>query len=231
MSRREALCTFIFSNFFISAGKNVRDELVQSGIGDISNYTVINPGVDSPVEFDSIIRNRFGISKDAIVVGWMGRFEKVKSPQRVLDLANQFPSIIFLMAGTGKLFSEIQSKAPANLLLPGWSDPNEIWSASDIALLTSENEALPIALIEAGLAGLPAVAENVGAVAEVISDKKTGFLCNSFQERARAITLLIEDSQLRDQMGSSARIHCLTHFSPEKFIDDHIGVYLSVMPK
>jgi glycosyltransferase involved in cell wall biosynthesis len=224
-------CMSYLTDQFISAGKTVRDELIQSGIGVISDYSIINPGVDSPVEFDPIIRNRFGISKDAIVVGWMGRFEKVKSPQRVLDLANQFPSIIFLMAGTGKLFSEIQSKAPANLLLPGWSDANEIWSASDIALLTSENEALPIVLIEAGLAGLPAVAENVGAVAEVISDKKTGFLCNSLEERVQAITLLIEDIQLRHQMGSNARIHCLTHFSPQKFIDDHIGVYLSVVRK
>lgn len=224
-------CMSSLTDRFISAGKTVRDELVQSGIGDVSDYSIINPGVDSPAKFDSIIRDRFGISKDSIVVGWMGRFEKVKSPQRVLDLANQFPSVIFLMAGTGKLFTEIQSKAPANLFLPGWSDANEIWSASDIALLTSENEALPIVLIEAGLAGLPAVAENVGAVAEVISDKITGFLCNSFEERVQAITLLIEDSKLRGQMGSNARIQCLTNFSPEKFIDDHIAAYLSVLPQ
>ena len=225
-------CMSALTNRFIVAGKTVRDELILSGVGSIDQYSVVKPGIDSRDKLDpEVARKQFGISKDSLVVGWMGRFENIKSPLRVVELAINFPCIIFLMAGDGSRFDEINSKAPANLLLPGWCDPNEIWSASDIALLTSENEALPIALIEAGLAGIPAVAENVGAVSEVVGHKKSGFLCNSFEERVKALALLIEDSQLRNQMGENARKFCLSEFSEQKFTQNHIQAYLGVLSK
>jgi glycosyltransferase involved in cell wall biosynthesis len=220
------------TNQFIVAGKTVRDELILSGVGSINKYSIIKPGVDSEPKLDpEVIRSQFGISKNVIVVGWMGRFEHIKSPNRVLELAINFPSIIFLMAGDGSLFDDLKSKAPTNLLLPGWCVANEIWSASDIALLTSENEALPIALIEAGLTGLPIVAENVGAVSEVITHESSGFLCSSFEERAQAITLLAKDKQLRNSMGENARKFCLSEFSPLKFTNHHIEVYLGELSK
>ena len=216
----------LFTSHFIVAGMTVRDDLIDSGIGFADKFSIIKPGVDSQPQLDSSeIRSKFGIPKGAIVVSWMGRFEPVKSPSRVLELAKTFPHILFLMAGNGSLYNEIKSNAPGNLLLPGWCDANEIWSGSDIALLTSENEALPIALIEAGLAGLPSVAENVGSVSEVIRDKKTGILCNSHEERTQALTLLIEDGALRSQMGQNARKHCLSEFSSQKFIQNHTDVY------
>lgn len=225
-------CMAALTNRFIVAGKTVRDELILSGVGSIDQYSIIKPGIDSRDKLDpEVARKQFGISKDSIVVGWMGRFENIKSPFRVVELAINFPSIVFLMAGNGSRFNEIKSQAPANLLLPGWCDPNEIWGACDIALLTSENEALPIALIEAGLAGIPAVAENVGAVSEVVGHKKSGFLCNSFEERVNALALLIEDSQLRDHMGGNARKFCLSEFSEQKFTQNHIHAYLSVLSK
>ena len=217
------------TNHFIVAGKSVRDELISSGIGSVEKFSIIKPGIEPTKKLDSaLIRNQFGISNNAIVVGWMGRFEHVKSPARVLKLAENFPLVIFLMAGTGSLYDEIRSKAPRNLLLPGWCAADEIWSASDIALLTSENEALPIALIEAGLAGVPAVAEDVGAVSEVINDKNSGFLCNSFEDRVQALTLLIGDNQMRAQMGENSRIYCLSEFSKQKFIQNHVETYLGV---
>ena len=225
-------CMATLTDQFIVAGKTVRDELILSNVGSVKKYSIIKPGVDSGHKFDSeVARNQFGISKNSFVVGWMGRFEHIKSPNRVLELAINFPSIIFLMAGDGSLFEEIKSKAPINLLMPGWCDANEIWSASDIALLTSENEALPIALIEAGLAGLPMVAESVGAVSEVITSESNGFLCSSFEERVQAITLLSRDKQLRNQMGEKARKFCLSEFNLLEFTKRHIDVYLSVLSK
>ena len=111
------------------------------------------------------------------------------------------------------------------------ANPCGVASASDIALLTSENEALPIALIEAGLAGLPMVAENVGAVSEVITSESNGFLCSSFEERVQAITLLSRDKQLRNQMGERARKFCLSEFNLLEFTKRHIDVYLGVLSK
>ena len=53
--------------------------------------------------------------------------------------------------------------------LLGWrADVEKVYAAADLVVLTSDNEGMPVSLIEAGLAGVPAVATNVGSVAEVV---------------------------------------------------------------
>jgi glycosyltransferase involved in cell wall biosynthesis len=211
---------------FIVSGKSVCEQLVDVGIGAEDKFSVINPGVKNPLRIEkTIARSRFGIPAESIVVGWMGRFEDVKAPNRVLELAGHFPGVIFLMAGTGKLFEEIKSLAPSNLILPGWSDANQIWSATDIALLTSLNEAQPIALIEAGLLGIPSVADDIGSVSEVVIDGQSGFLCKTFDDRSEALKLLIGDIDLREKMGRYASSYCAAQFSTQNFAEAHIRVY------
>ena len=218
----------IATDHFIVAGRLVRDQLIGAGLGSERQYSIIHPGVGPPLRMDSQnIRSEFGIPSDVTVVGWMGRFESIKAPFRVLELANHFPSIVFLMAGNGSLFEKIKSQAPENLFLPGWSDSNKIWSVSDIALLTSENEALPIVLIEAGLFGLPSIAENVGSVSEVVIDGHSGFLCHTFEQRAEALNLLHRNNQLRNQIGINASKYCLDQFNVQRFTENHLRVYLN----
>ena len=54
----------------------------------------------------------------------------------------------------------------------GWrSDVETVYAAADLVLLTSDNEGMPVSLIEAGLAGRPAVATDVGSVAEVVGTR------------------------------------------------------------
>ena len=217
----------LVTDHFIVAGKTVRDQLIGAGIGNEKKYSIIYPGVDVEVSSESrIARSQFGIDNEAFVVGWMGRFEKIKSPIRVVELARHFPHIVFLMAGSGSMFEEIKLSAPSNLLLPGWSDANQIWSASDVALLTSENEALPIALIESGLFGIPSIAENVGSVSEVVLNNISGFLCNNLEQRVKALNTLHSNSDLCSKMGGNAMKHCSRSFSIEKFGKDHNRVYL-----
>ena len=57
-----------------------------------------------------------------------------------------------------------------------------VYAAADLVLLTSDNEGMPVSLIEAGLAGLPAVATKVGSVAEVVQQEATGILTDTSHE-------------------------------------------------
>ena len=81
----------------------------------------------------------------------------VKNPLLALDVARQMPDVQFVMAGGGDLLELVAKSAPANVAVIGWTDASLFWSAVDCALSTSDNEGMPIALIEAQLAGLPAV--------------------------------------------------------------------------
>ena len=129
------------------------------------------------------------------------------------------------MGGEGDLLSALKVDLPPNVRFLGWTRPEEIWTVSDIALLTSDNEAQPISLIEAGLAGLPAVAEKVGSVSEVIDNNVTGILVSNFVERIEAIDTLSKNLDLRIQMGNSAKQYCDSRFGRKQFLDSHLEAY------
>lgn len=214
------------TDVILTSGVKVRDELLESGIGYFDQYRVVKPGVRPIDKLNKVkIRQKFSISEDKTVVGWLGRFAPVKRPDRVIELAYRFPDLIFLLGGDGELFQQIEESAPPNVILAGWSAPNEIWSASDIALLTSNNEAQPISLIEAGTSGLPLIGEDVGSVSEVISENNSGFLTYNFATRVQAISILSSDSDLRKAMGKEASNFCIRTFSNKQFLESHTSAY------
>ena len=64
------------------------------------------------------------------------------------------------------------------------------WPASDIVLLTSISEGIPLTLIEAMAAGRPVVSTRVGGVAEVVVDGQTGLLASAGDDAALADQVL-----------------------------------------
>lgn len=215
-----------FSTAFISVGSQVKDDLIQAGIGKIAKFTVIAPGISTPKFIDrTLARSQFGIHGDDVVVGWLGRVEKIKRPDRVVELANELPNNLFLLGGEGSLLATIKTERPNNLKLVGWSTPENFWPAADIALLTSDNEGLPTALIEAGYAGIPTVTLNVGSVAEIVIDGVNGFVVSNLNEFVQALERLNSDPALRKTLGEKARELAIEKFGVDGFIHKHLAVY------
>jgi glycosyltransferase involved in cell wall biosynthesis len=216
----------INTDVIIAAGEKVKEELLSVGVGREEQYVIARPGImlghlESKIE----VRENLGISQDAIVVGWLGRLAPIKRPDRVIELARVLNDLIFIIGGEGELSSSLMKDVPGNVKFLGWTTPEKIWAASDIALLTSDNEAQPISLIEAGLAGIPAVAESVGSVSEVVENGVTGFLVTNLEERIEAISTLAKDRELRLQMGARAKTYCENKFGRRQFLDTHLEAY------
>jgi glycosyltransferase involved in cell wall biosynthesis len=88
---------------------------------------------------------------------------------------------------------------------------------------------MPIALIEAQLAGIPVVATDVGSNSEVIVNTETGFVVSkSAQALADAISTLAAHPQLRTAMGCAAAERALRVFSPAQMIDSHATLYMAL---
>lgn len=220
------------SDVIIAAGDNVRNELLGVGVGQAEDFVVARPSVRlGSVEPKNEVRTKLGISQSEIVIGWLGRLAQVKRPDRVIELAKKFENLTFVIGGDGDLLSSLKTDLPPNVRLLGWSKPEEIWVVSDIALLTSDNEAQPISLIEAGFAGLPAVAENVGSVSEVIDNNVTGILVSNLDERIKAISALVGNKELRIQMGNSAKEYCENRFGRQQFLESHLEAYKLALNK
>ena len=167
-----------------------------------------------------------GVNIPGILIGWMARMTSVKNPNLLLKVASQLPHVNFVMAGGGDLLEEVSVDAPANVRVIGWTDAAIFWSAVDIAISTSNNEGMPIALIEAQLAGLPVIATDVGSISEVIREDVTGLVTNKTAEAVvTAINQLILNSNLIRNFGVKGREQASQNFNLKKMIRTHEDLY------
>lgn len=211
---------------FIVSGKSVLSDLQDCKIISRNNYTVVRPGVAEKERIaKELARNTLGLEAVGPVVGWMGRFEAIKRPELVAELAQRNPSLVFVAAGQGSRLQTIRDLRLPNLVLPGWVDSSLIWSASDIAISTSSNEAQPIVLIEAGMMALPCVAFDVGSVSDVVETNVNGYLVETFDNLEARLLELADSDEVRRQFGNRARSMAVSRFSTVQFVDAHIGAY------
>jgi glycosyltransferase involved in cell wall biosynthesis len=218
------------TDVLVSVGVSVGKELREARIGVGQKWVSIAPGVEPLALSDkSEARKSMGINDSGILIGWMARMASVKNPNLLLQVASRLPDVQFVMAGGGDFLVNIKSNAPGNVKVIGWANAATFWSAVDIAISTSDNEGMPIALIEAQLAGVPVIATNVGSNNEVIEDEVTGFLAsNSVDSLVCAINRLISLPDLIQTQGNNGRRRASKEFSLEKMIQSHVNLYREV---
>ncbi len=99
--------------------------------------------------------------------------------------------------------------------------------AFDIFVLPSLSEGLAYVLLEAGLAGLPIIASQVGGIPEIIENGITGLLVPARDEHAiaEALHALLADESLRTSLGSAIQQKVLTEFSFEEMAQKTFETY------
>ena len=219
------------SDQLITVGKIVKSDLDSKGIYGKKKTISIPPAV-IPLKLlskESALKTFRVQDKKRIRVLWLARVTGVKNPQRVTEIAKRLPEIDFYMAGGGDLLEGVKKQAPKNLKVLGWQDAKSVLPIADILLLTSENEGMPIATIEAQLAAIPVVATNVGSVPEVILHNKSGIICSkSNDELIVAIKKLAQSKSLRSKFGKAGRVYALKNFSEKNLISAHKKLYLKL---
>jgi glycosyltransferase involved in cell wall biosynthesis len=222
----------------IAVGTQVRDDLLAAGVGTPAQYVVVPPGTSlGPLPDRPAARRALGVPVDAPVVAFVGRLTRVKRPDRLLAVAQEvsraIPGTRFLVCGDGDLAADIQHAArhgQGGITTLGWrADVETVYAAADLVLLTSDNEGMPLSLIEAALAGVPAVATDVGSVAEVVQHEATGILADTSHEAlTRAVIRLLTDEKLRRGMGARAHVWATARFGPERLASDIEQLYESM---
>jgi len=101
------------------------------------------------------------------------------------------------------------------------------WQRADIAVLTSDDEGMPVCLMEAGACGVPAVAPAVGGIPELIEHGITGLLTPPRDAHAFAAALqqLINNRKQAVEMGRAARRRIEERFSVIHQVDGLLGVW------
>jgi glycosyltransferase involved in cell wall biosynthesis len=223
------------TDVLIAVGNQVKEDLLAAGIGYEDQYKVFFPGLPAPAEIDQQeARKELGLDAETIYCTFVGRLTQIKRPDRLLDVAAACVSrgldLHFLIAGEGELFESSKARGerenlPVTFL--GWrSDIDQLFAASDMAILTSDNEGIPLTLIQAAFAGVPIVATKVGSIADIVVDGETGFLTSLHAgAMASALSALVTDEDLRFELGSLGKAHAQRYFSLEKSLADHSSLY------
>lgn len=161
-----------------------------------------------------------------------------KNHELLIDAANliheKFPEWTFHLIGKDfkDSYSHILNQKVNNLKLEEtvffYGSTDNIASAleqSEIAVLPSFSEGLSLAVLEYGLHKLPVVATNVGEISKVITSENEGFIVksNDLNHFVESIQKLIENQNLRKQMGMNLNKQIELNYSEESIIKKYIS--------
>jgi glycosyltransferase involved in cell wall biosynthesis len=220
---------------FIAIGNTVRNDLVRAGIGRDSKFEVIFPGLQELDRYPkSDGQSTLGLDPSKKYLVFVGRLTSIKRPERLIDLArflkDNHPDTWLLIVGAGELLDELSAEAQRDVLpitFLGWrKDIGAILSASDIAVLCSDNEGIPLTLIQASQAGLPIVSTDVGSVSDIVISGTTGLLTEvSSKGLIEGVSTLLDDPALCERFGKAGQERAQELFSSRTMIEHHQRLY------
>jgi glycosyltransferase involved in cell wall biosynthesis len=233
------------SDCLVGVSKATVDDLVRLGVAGRERFRVIPVGLDLERFRDLGAKPGVMLKPDGegeTVAACVGRLVPIKRVDLILravaEARRQGSPVRLVVAGDGECRPELERLA-AELDLAdsveflGYvSDSSRVVAAADLAILASDNEGTPVALIEAAAAGRPAVATAVGGVPEVVV-AGAGILVprGDYAALATALIRLARDRPLREQMGAHAREHVLRHFSIDRLLTDIERLYEELLAR
>jgi glycosyltransferase involved in cell wall biosynthesis len=209
--------------------------LVRLGVAPRDRFRVISLGIDldpfasADVAARRKLRREVGVADDQVLLTFVGRIAPIKRVDVLLRAAAHARQagapIQLAVIGDGAERPGLQSLAgelgigKAVHFLGYRRDLPRIAAAADVAVLSSDNEGTPVSLIEAAAAATPAVATDVGGVAEVVAPD-TGILVPPGDEQAfaRALVDIVNEPELRRTMGERARERALSRYSIDRLL-------------
>ncbi|MAG69183.1 MAG: glycosyl transferase [Acidobacteria bacterium] len=223
------------STALVAVGEGVRDDLIERGIGRAHQYTVIPPGVSldrAPGRIEA--REILDLPPDVPVALFVGRLTRIKRIDRLIEsmaaVLRRLPDTVLVLAGEGDQLEGARQQARplgSSVRFLGWrTDLSTLYAAADVAVITSDNEGMPVSLIEASLAGLPSVTTDVGSAGEVVIEGVTGrVVAATTGSVADALVEILGDDDLRLRMGEAAREHGEQAFGVLRLVRDHEVLY------
>lgn len=166
--------------------------------------------------------------KGEVVIGTLAGLRPVKNLPRLVRAfaAMKAKNCRLVIVGEGpesdRIVAEARRLGAADrLLLPGFvADPARVMQAIDIFALSSDSEQMPISLIEAMAAGLPAVATAVGDIPSMVADDNLPLIVAVDDEAAlsAALDTLADRADLRASIGRANRNRAADDYDEKKMI-------------
>jgi glycosyltransferase involved in cell wall biosynthesis len=201
--------------------------------------------VPDPIESGWVADDQSGKTDGLIRITTPARLYITKGLTYLLEAIVQVkavhPTVQFRVYGDGPLHEELSAYAEQlgldgkQIFVGAYTSREElsqIMAQTDIFVMSSILEGLPIALLEAMSYGRPAVVTTVGGIPEAIEDGVNGLLCNPRDPEclAQKICTLIENPALRLRLGHAARkAYEQGPYNPIAVCNQYISIYQKIL--
>ncbi|MBU0566979.1 glycosyltransferase family 4 protein [bacterium] len=212
----------LFTTRIITISPAQRKEILELGIGNKKKVVCIPLGFDLSKFLDcqekrGELREELGLSESHLLIGIIARLVTIKGHTYFFEAAkmilDQMKTARFIVVGDGELreeFKELVKKLKieeATFFLGFRSDLDRVYAGLDLIVLSSLNEGLPTAIIEAMASAKPVVSTRVGGVVDLIEDGVNGLLVppENPSQLASACLEILCDGERAKKMGREGR--------------------------
>jgi glycosyltransferase involved in cell wall biosynthesis len=230
---------FVLRNYaaVVSVSDEVTERLLHAGVPKSIIFKIGN-GIDLR-QFDGArptLRETVA-SEHSLLIGWVGRLSHEKGADIFLRAAAQvlkeLQNVKFFLVGDGPEHDNLKSLAnqlgirDSVSFLGRREDMPSVYASFDIAVSSSRQEGLPMAILEGMASSLPWIATNIGDVPTVILNHQTGLLVppEDTEILSSALIELARDANQRRRLGIAARKLVKEQFSAERMATDYLRVY------
>ena len=214
-----------------------RRALMEQGLGDVP-LNVIPYGIDAELPSraadteDVVAIDSLRSHLVALCIGTIG--ERKNQALLIKALAsNPLAAAVFIGDGdvSGLRAEAEQAGVAHRVRILGYRpDASRYLAHADVLVLPSRNEGLPIAVLEAFRAGVPAVASDIPEIAEAVEDGATGVLFAPDDAGALAAALdRVGNPLQRARMGETARRTFASHYGTERMLVEYERLYTGLI--
>ena len=148
---------------------------------------------------------------------FVGRVEEAKGAAEMYALAKRFPKLCFVLVG--EISQQVaQWEKPENILLLGGMPHSQVieqLDQADIFLFPSHSEGFSVALMEAMARGIPCIATDVGANADMLADGCGIVVAKGDVDAMEQAIAQLQDAQLRSEMSCRAVNKVRTYYTTD----------------
>jgi glycosyltransferase involved in cell wall biosynthesis len=180
-------------------------------------------------------------SAGKFLVSFFGRLSEEKSPKTFVEIARRLSShteIDFCMTGEGPEREPVleliaQYGLVDRIFAPGFvADVRPLIACSDVVVVPSRLDGMPLIVLESQLFGKPVVASAVGSLPEMVADGVSGYICpigdiEAFSDR---IENLYRSPDLRRYMGERGRETALKRHDANTMVDAYVKAFQAQTP-
>jgi len=233
------------TDLLIAVSPEVRDELLDLGVGKPEQYRVVPLGLElgqllevgTPGGPPGKLRSAIGLSPGVSLIGVLGRLVPIKDHSTLFHAMLEVPEAHLAVLGDGELRYKLETLARTLHIadrvhfMGWWLDIASALPDIDVVALSSRNEGTPVALIEALAAGRPVVATDVGGVRHVVQDGETGWLCPVADPDAfgQLLTQALNDPVTAERLANEGRRRVTERFGADRMVADHLALYRELL--